>query len=337
MNPTRTPARFRASAGAASAALLLALTACGGAAEPEEAPEGGASGGFPVTVEHFRGSTEIPEEPLRIAALDPSYVDATMLLGAELVAYTEYRKGDNPFPEYLGDVSELTDEAVNVGTIAEPDLEKILEAEPDLIISADVRQGEMYDQLTKIAPTVFSESTGPSWKENVVLLGEAIGKKEEAEEKVAAYEARAAAVGEAILEQDPETTYSLVRFAGEDTMRLYTTNSFIGDIMADMGIPRPEGQPDTMDSILVPLSQEQILEADATFIMESTWNPGGSEGDASVEQQETFESNPLWGELTGEIVEVDDSIFLSSVSIQGAEAAITELAEHFGVDPQLES
>ncbi|GAB3671138.1 iron-siderophore ABC transporter substrate-binding protein [Zhihengliuella somnathii] len=329
--------RRRAIAAAGSTALLLALTACGGAAEtaPESDPSAtGAANGFPRTVEHFRGSTEIPEQPLRIAALDPSYVDATLLLGAELVAYTEYRQGVNPFADYLGDVSELTDEAVNVGTLTEPDLEKILEADPDLIISADVRQGEMYDQLNKIAPTVMSESTGPTWKENVVLLGEAIGKKEEAEARVAEYEARAAAVGQAILEQDPETTYSLVRFVGEDTMRLYTSNSFIGEIMADMGIPRPKSQPDDTESILVPLSQEQILEADASFIMESTWNPGGAEGDASVAQQESFTSNPLWDELTGDIVQVDDATFLASVSIQGAEAVVDELAAHFGVDAE---
>ncbi|WP_257998393.1 ABC transporter substrate-binding protein [Zhihengliuella halotolerans] len=336
MTMTRTPSRFRAFAGAASATLLLALTACGGGADTTEGQNGNASGEYPMTVEHFRGSAEIPEQPLRIAALDPSYIDATMLLGAELVAYTEYRPGKNPFPEYLGDITELTDEAVNVGTIAEPDLEKIVEAEPDLIISADVRQGEMYDQLNKIAPTIFSESTGPTWKENVVLLGEALGKKDEAEAKVATYEARAAAVGAEILEKDPDTTYSFLRFVGEDTLRLYSSNSFIGEIMADTGIPRPEGQPDTDESILVELSQENLLDGDATFIMESMWAPEGEEGDAARAQQEKFHSNPLWDELTGEIVQVDDSIFASSVSIQGADAVVTELAEHFGVDPQLE-
>ncbi|WP_309080635.1 iron-siderophore ABC transporter substrate-binding protein [Zhihengliuella sp.] len=334
--------KTRLAIAAVAAAALLGLTACGGGSTAGDASDAPASASsaeaaeFPKTVEHFRGSTEIPEQPLRIAALDPSYVDATMLLGAELVAYTQYRQGSNPFPEYLGDVSELTDEAVNVGTIAEPDLEKILEAEPDLIITADVRQGAMYDQLNKIAPTVMSESTGPTWKENVVLLGEAIGKKTEAEQAVADYEERAAAVGAAILEKDPEATYSLIRFAGEDTARLYSSNSFIGEIMADMGVPRPEGQPDSEEEIMVALSTEQILEADAGLIMESTWNPGGAEGEASVEQRDRFRSNPLYSQLTGDILEVDDSVFLSSVSIQGANEVVTQLAEHFGVDPQLE-
>ncbi|MGQ3384988.1 ABC transporter substrate-binding protein [Glutamicibacter sp. TV12E] len=322
---------------AALAAAALALSSCGGAStsEPSANATSASDGQFPATIKHFRGTTELPQRPLRVAALDPSYVDATMLLGAELVAYTEYRSSGSPFPEYLGDVSELTDEAVNIGTTTEPDLEKLLATEPDVIISADVRQGAMYDQLNKIAPTIFSESTGPTWKENVVLLGEALGKKQQAQEAVAAYEERAAAVGKEILAKDAAATYSLVRFAGEDTARLYSSDSFIGEIMSDMAIPRTEGSPDTTESIFVPLSPEEILKADAGVIFQSTWSPEGAEGDASRDQEKKFTSNPLWKKLKGEVVAVDDSIFLSSVSIQGANEVITQVAEHFDVDPQL--
>ncbi|MGH3654764.1 ABC transporter substrate-binding protein [Glutamicibacter sp.] len=324
---------------AALAAAALALSSCASSApstEPAEtAATAEADASFPAAIKHFRGTTELAERPLRVAALDPSYVDATMLLGAELVAYTEYRKGNNPFPEYLGDITELTDEAVNVGTITEPDLEKLLATEPDVIISADVRQGAMYDQLNKIAPTIFSESTGPTWKENVVLLGEALGKQEQAQQAVADYEARAAAVGKEILAKKPATTYSLLRFAGEDTARLYATDSFIGEIMVDMGIPRPKDAPDTTESIFVPLSPEEILKADAEVIFQSTWAPEGAEGDASRAQEDKFTSNPLWEKLEGEVMQVDDSIFLSSVSLQGANEVITQVAEHFEVDPQL--
>jgi iron complex transport system substrate-binding protein len=320
----------------AAGALVLGLAGCQSspAAEPDTAATATADAGFPLTIEHAMGETTIPERPLRVVALDPSYVDATLLLGAELVGYAEYRQDpENPFAPYLGDVSEETKDAVNVGTIAEPDLEKILELEPDLIISAKVRQEALYPQLSKIAPTVFSESTGPTWKENVVLLGTALGKEDEAAALVAAYEERAAAVGAEILEADPEATYSLVRFAGEDTARLYSSTSFIGEIMADMGIPRPAEAPDTDETIFVPLSAEQILQADASVILVSSWEPGGAEGDASRAQRSQFESNPLWAKLTGDIVPVDDATFVASVSIQGAHAVITELAEQFGVDP----
>nr|WP_121866750.1 ABC transporter substrate-binding protein [Glutamicibacter nicotianae] len=305
---------------AALAAASLALSSCASSAPStvpaETAATAQADASFPASIKHFRGTTELAQRPLRVAALDPSYVDATMLLGAELVAYTEYRQGDNPFPEYLGDISDLTDEAVNVGTIAEPDLEKLLATAPDVIISADVRQGAMYDQLNKIAPTIFSESTGPTWKENVVLLGEALGKKEQAEQAVADYEARAAAVGKEILAKKPETTYSLVRFAGEDTARLTTTDHrWIAGGPERVPLPEPE--------------------ADAEVIFQSTWAPEGAEGDASRAQEKKFTSNPLWEKLEGEVIPVDDSIFLSSVSLQGAGEVITQVAEHFEVDPQL--
>jgi iron complex transport system substrate-binding protein len=321
----------------AAGALVLGLAACQSPSEEPVASSASAGdAAFPITIEHAMGETTIEERPVRVVALDPSYVDATLLLGAELVGYAEYRQDpENPFSPYLGDVSEATADAVNVGTIAEPDLEKILELEPDLIISAKVRQEALYPQLSKIAPTVFSESTGPTWKENVVLLGTALGEQDEAEAAVAAYEQRAAAVGEAILAADPEASYSLVRFAGEDTARLYSSDSFIGEIMADMGIPRPAGAPDTTESIFVPLSAEQILQADAGVVLVSTWEPGGAEGDASRTQRDQFESNPLWQRITGDVVEVDDATFVASVSIQGAHAVITALAEHFGVDPQL--
>lgn len=321
----------------AAGALVLGLAACPSPSdEPVASSPSAADDAFPVTIEHAMGETTIEERPVRVVALDPSYVDATLLLGAELVGYAEYRQDpENPFAPYLGDVSDETADAVNVGTIAEPDLEKILELEPDLIISAKVRQEALYPQLAKIAPTVFSESTGPTWKENVVLLGTALGKQDEAEAAVAAYEERAAAVGAEILAAQPDATYSLLRFAGEDTARLYSSDSFIGEIMADMGIPRPEGAPDTTESIFVPLSAEQILQADAGIVLVSTWEPGGAEGDASRAQRDQFESNPLWQRIAGEVVEVDDATFVASVSIQGANAVITELAEHFGVDPQL--
>jgi iron complex transport system substrate-binding protein len=320
---------------------LFALTACGSTAgsspEATSAPAAsGAAAGYPLTMTHAMGETTIESQPQRVVALDPSYVDAALLLDAELVGYAEYRQNpEDPFADYLGDVSERTAEAVNVGTIAEPNLEQIAQLDPDVIVSAKVRQEALYPQLEKIAPTVFSESTGPTWKENVVLLGEALGKQQQAEQEVADYEARAAAVGEAILAQDPDATYSLLRFAGEDTARLYSTNSFIGEIMADMGIPRPEGAPDTTESIFVPLSQEQILDAEADLVMVSTWAPDGAEGEASREQEERFTTNPLWDRLEGEVLPVDDETFVASVSIQGAHAVITQLAEHYGVDPQL--
>ncbi|UVJ40304.1 ABC transporter substrate-binding protein [Arthrobacter sp. CJ23] len=322
-------------AAVATAAALLAVTACGA---PESAPAstGEAAAGFPKTVSHVMGATEIKAQPKRVVALDSSYIDATLLLGAELVGYIDYRQDPaNPFAPYLGDVKDATKESKSVGTLQEPNLEKILELKPDLIVSAKVRHEAIYPQLSKIAPTIFSESTGPTWKQNVVFLGDALGEKAKAEKIVADYEHRAKKVGAAILAKDPAATYSLLRFAGEDTARLYSSTSFIGAIMADMGIPRPKDGPDTNKAIFVPLSQEQILQAEAKVIFVSAYTPAGAAGDKSRAQVKAFEGNPLWSRLAGKKVSVDDGVFLSSVSIQGANEVITQVAKEFGVDAHL--
>jgi len=324
--------------GAATAALaLLATAGCAApAASTQPTTQAAESAGYPLTMEHTMGSTTIDAAPKRVVALDPSYIDAALLLEADLVGYVQYRQDPKaPFAPYLGDVAEATKDSVNVGTLAEPNLEKILELQPDLIVSAKVRHEALYPQLSKIAPTIFSVSTGPTWKENVIFLGEALGKKAKAEELVKSYEERAQKVGAEILAKKPDATYSLIRFTGGDTARLYSSNSFIGEIMADMRIPRPKDAPDSESEIFVPLSSEQILKGDAGLVMVSAFTPPGEEGDKARAQQEKFQSNPLWKKLQGEVKPVEDATFLASVSIQGAHAVITDLAEHYGVDPHL--
>lgn len=324
----------RAALGAAAATALLALTACGGStgAAPSSAQ---ADAGYPKTIEHAMGSTTIDKKPLRVATLDASYTDAALALGADVVAYTTYRAGDESFPSYLGDVSAQTKEAINVGSLAEPSLDKVLEAKPDLIVSAKVRHEALYGQLSKIAPTLFSESTGPTWKQNIVMLGDALGKKEEAEKLIADYQARAKKVGAEILAKKPGLSYSYVRFAGEDTARLYSSKSFLGEIMKDAGIPRPAGQPDSTEKILVELGQEKITQAEAGLIITSAFGQDTEEGAKSRAQMKQFMSNPLWKKLKGQSLEADDRVFASSVSLQGAHGVLTKLAETFGVDAHL--
>lgn len=328
----------RTAVAAAAAASLLALTACGG--QPAAAPSASSDTSavdsqFPKTIEHPMGTAELKTAPKRIVTLDPSYTDAALALGADVAGYVIYRKGDAAFPSYLGDVSAQTKDAANLGSLAEPSLDKILEAQPDLIISAKVRHEALYPQLAKIAPTIMSVSTGPTWKENIVLLGDAIGKKDKAEEIIQAYKDRAKKVGAAILAKNPGLTYSYVRFAGEDTARLYSSTSFFGEIMTDAGIPRPAGQPDSKEKIFVPLSQEQLPAAEAGLIVTSAFGQSSAEGDKSRAQMEKFMANPLWGTLKGEVLNADDMVFASSVSLQGANAVLTKLAEKYGVDPEL--
>ena len=310
---------------------LLVLSACAGQNKTDTQPQPGDSTSYPLTIEHAMGRTEIKDRPKKVAALDSSYVDATLALETEVVAYTRYRT--DGLPDYLAaDGAKYAKNAKAVGELANPTLEELATIGPDLIVSAKVRHEQLYEKLSKIGPTVFSVTTGPTWKDNIRLLGKALGKQELANQKIAAYETRAKKVGDAIRAKvGHNPSISLARFVGgEQTVRLYTEKSFPGGVLfADAGLARPQGQP-TSEKIAVDLSQEQISSLDAERIFVSAWTDPKGETE-KIKQQ--YLANPLWGQLKGQKQDISDVVWVSSVSLQGAHAMLDDLAKGFDVDP----
>ncbi|MBB2913824.1 iron complex transport system substrate-binding protein [Streptosporangium becharense] len=325
--------------GAVGAVLSVGLAACGSStsgttAEPAgstgaSAAPGAAGTAYPRTVKHAMGETEIPAQPKRVVALDQSFVDAVLTLDTEVVGYTTYRAIEEKLPDYLAPVLDQAKQATSVGTLEQPSLERIVALKPDLIVSAKVRHEALYDKLSQIAPTVFSETTGGLWKENLRLMGKALGKEDLAEQRITAYQERAAKIGESIKAKDGELpTISVVRFAGEPTVRLYVENSYVGLVLKDAGFPRPKDQPTVTDTIMVPISQENIAQLDADHIFVTAYlDP------AVAPVKEKFEANPLWGKLKGTKHEVSDTTWISAVGLQGAHAILDDVAKIFEVDP----
>ncbi|EID55491.1 ABC transporter substrate-binding protein [Saccharomonospora xinjiangensis] len=332
----RRSARATALTALTTSLVVFASTALAACSPPAEQPSEGGSGGdgFPRTVSHAMGETAIDTRPETVAALDSSFVDAALALETKVVAYTKYPASDTP-PDYLGDDVGFLSDARVVGDLASPDVEALYDIAPDLVVSAKVRHESIYNELSNVAPTVFSETTGATWKDNIRLLAEALGKEDLAERKIADYERRAEAIGKAIEEKEGGMpTYSLVRFVeGEPTVRLYTPESFPGIVASDVGLRRPEGQPSGGSGIAVELSQEQIGQLDADHIWVSSYVDDTQKAE---NPRSAFESNPLWDTLSGEISEVSDQTWYVSVSLQGAHAMLDDIAERFGVDPARE-
>lgn len=316
--------RFGARLVAVLAAVTLgaSLSACAG---PETQPsEGGgaAEAGFPRTVEHHKGKTTLDGKPKRVVALDPSLVEAVLAVDGKLAGGIGSYGDERKFPSYLGDAVAGVEE---VGPQESPNLEKIAALEPDLIISASVRHDAIYDELSKIAPTVFVETTGPTWKENITKVAEAVGEEKLAETELAAYTERAAKLGKAINEKAGNPTVSMVRFLDGPT-RLMGNTSFSGFIFSDMGLKRPKAQ--DVDDFAVEIGEEQIRKADGDQIFVSVYE--GGEG-----SKEIFQRNPLWRQLdgvkAGNVHDVNDATWMLSVSLQGAELVMDDLAKIFGV------
>ncbi|GAB2728165.1 ABC transporter substrate-binding protein [Streptomyces bullii] len=327
---TRTRARRgRIGALLLTAVLAAGLTACGGSdgSDPASGSSAatGTSTGFPRTVEHHKGTTEIEAKPKRIVALDNSLVEAVIALDGSLVGGIGSYRDQTGFPPYLGDAVKDTKD---VGPLESPNLEAIAALQPDLIVSATVRHDDLYDQLTRIAPTVFVETTGPTWKDNITLLAKALGEEDKAKAKIAAYETRAKKVGDAINAKKGDPTVSIVRFIDGPT-RIYLPKTFSGIILQDMGLARPKNQQDP-EQFNLEISEEQIAQADADVIFYSSFSGG-------EERRKKFLANPLWKRLTavenGDVHEVKDEIWMTSVSLQGADLVLDDMAEIFDVDP----
>ena len=139
---------------ALAVASVVTLAGCSGT---EDSPESSAQDAYTVT--HAMGETTVEAAPERVVVLDSPHLDALIALGHTPVGITESSAGTGA-PPYLGEV-----DAELVGLTSEPDIDRIAALAPDLIIGAKVRHEAIYDELSGIAPTVFSENSGTDWQE----------------------------------------------------------------------------------------------------------------------------------------------------------------------------
>lgn len=280
----------------------------------------------PLTIKHAMGETTIDKPVETVVALDRGLLDPAIALDLHVVGYTAI-SGSNGIPDYFGeDGKEAAKDAVSVGSLSEPSLEKISSLNPDVILSAKVRHEEIYDQLSKIAPTVFAAKTGATWKDNLLLVGEATCKDKEAEQLLKDYEDRAQRIGDRVREKlGKNPTVTVVRFLDEPT-RIYKEDTYIGVIMNDLGFDKNEASTGT--GFATEISEEQIglMDADQIFITTYADSDGISE-----KTKEEFKRNPLWGNLHGQVTEVTDATWMSAVGLYGANSVLDDVAETFGV------
>lgn len=109
-----------------------------------------ASSIYPITVKHGLGATTIESEPLRIVALEWNLLEDLLALGIQPVGAADIEG----YHSWVKIPVELDPSVVDVGSRREPNLEKIAELKPDLILAVDFRSQKNYEQLSQIAPTI---------------------------------------------------------------------------------------------------------------------------------------------------------------------------------------
>jgi iron complex transport system substrate-binding protein len=183
---------------AALAVAALVLAGCAGTDdETSTAPSGPSAAGFPVSVEHKYGTTEIKAAPARVVTLGLSDQDPVLALGVVPVGavdwFLERPYGKWPWaqPLWAGKTPEI------VGERDDFNLEKVAALKPDLIIGlySGMTQ-DQYGKLSQIAPTVAqpvgSDDYAAPWQDMTTVVGKALGKTAEADALIAGIDARLA-------------------------------------------------------------------------------------------------------------------------------------------------
>jgi iron complex transport system substrate-binding protein len=269
----------------AGSAATVATFAGGRSLVAQGTPVASPAAGATRLVKHAMGETEVPVNPQRVVVLDGPPLDACFLLGVIPVGATT-GVANAPWPEYLGDGTKTI---VNVGDIAEPDLEQILALQPDLIISLKIRHEEIYAQLSEIAPTVFSEDTAAGWRDSFLVFADALNKNDQVAGIVSGFDDRCAGIAEKLGDRLTATSISIVRVVGTD-LRSYQVGAFSGSVLAEIGFPRPESQTDP-DESWIALSAEQYKTVDAEYMFVCSY------GDQATADFSLLVDTPLWGTL----------------------------------------
>ncbi|MGM8365417.1 siderophore ABC transporter substrate-binding protein [Virgibacillus sp. W0181] len=183
-----------------------------------------------VTITHELGETDVEKNPEKVVVFDFGSLDTLDKLGIEVAGVPQ-----KIIPEYLDKYA--GEEYENVGSLKEPDFEKIAEIDPDLIIISG-RQSDLYDQLTELGPTVYlgidTTRYMDSFKENATKIGKIFEKEAEVEEELTAIDESIAALQETA-EENGEN--ALIILANDDKISAYGPNSRFGIIHDVFGIP----------------------------------------------------------------------------------------------------
>lgn len=182
-----------------------------------------------VTVEHELGKTEVSKNPEKVVVFDFGSLDTLDKLGIDVVGVPQAN-----LPSYLDKYS--GDDYENIGSLKEPDFEKIAEIDPDLIIISG-RQSNLYDQLEELGDTIYlgvdTSRYMDSFEENAKVIGEIFEKEDEVESALKEIEEKVDQVKAKAEESDKK---GLIVLANDDKISAYGENSRFGLIHDVFGV-----------------------------------------------------------------------------------------------------
>jgi len=287
--------------------LLVPVACSAPAATPSEvpAPAGGSvppepTAAFPLTVTDDAGrQVALDSPPRRIVSLAPSNTEIVCALDAcdRLVGVTD-------FDDYPPEVAEVDDVVIS----AQVDVERVVAAEPDLVLAAGNEQtpSSVIEQLEGLDLTVavlYPETLDEVYAD-IELVAALVDRRDAADEVTSRMRARADEVVAAVdgVER-PRTLYEV--FYAEGSTYTAGEGSFLASLLELAGADPVTGDAQGL------IAAEELVAADPELILlgSASYDPSLSDPDVALE---TVAARPGWGDLAavrgGRVVPYPDDI-----------------------------
>lgn len=230
----------------------------------------------------------VPEAPQRVITLSEIDLDTALTLGVTPVG-TINGRGQAAPPRYLD--GKLPAGIEVVGDIDNPNLETLLELEPDLILTGPVKP-EQLAILNEIAPTVITFNWARPWQESMQRTAQALNKEAEAKAVLERYRARVEAARQRLAAHQGETL-SIVRWNPKGPSYMFK-DAFASTVAEDVGLRRPAHQQDRGHTHSMALSLESLELLDADWLVIGTLATSGE----AVEALNQAEQTPAFRQLS---------------------------------------
>jgi len=182
-----------------------------------------------ITVKHAFGEAVVKKNPEKVVVFDFGILDTLDIMGVKVIGVPQSGTIPSSLEKYA------SSQYANVGSVKEPDFEKIYELQPDVILISE-RQASLYDQFTEIAPTIYFETSSADYfnavKNNVTILGKLFDKEDFAREKLTEIEQAVSDLKEKVTALGAN---ALVVLANDGSISAYGDNSRFGMVYNNFG------------------------------------------------------------------------------------------------------
>ncbi|MDU2074704.1 MAG: ABC transporter substrate-binding protein [Streptococcus salivarius] len=277
------------------------------------------------TIVHDLGTTKLKKVPKRIVILDNLYGEILNPLDITPVGATTGQADSQEFSTLFK--KQYKDaKVVSVGWQGNPDLDKIAELKPDLILMTG-EQEDLYDELSEIAPTVgYQINTDENWDyhETSLKVAEIFDKRDEMKKDLDRLDAREAVFAENVKAKFGNQKLMYLRVTDND-IRYYAYGHF-GYLYDTYHFNRAETfNPDDMLQVIDPDKLKDInpdlliVQADSQELLDNK-----------------LKNTPVWTSLkavqNNKVIYADYSTYMLGFGIVSQEAIMKQISDEWGLN-----